>query len=98
MAVRRQLLRTHEKPVTLDDAFSLTGRSAVVTGAGAGIGRAIALAFAQAGAAVACVEIDDKTAAATASAINKVGARAKPFASSFVTGSDLQVDGGYNAT
>ena len=61
------------------DAFSLTGRSAVVTGAGAGIGRAIALAFAQAGAAVACVDIDGTTAAITASAIGEVGTRALPF-------------------
>jgi NAD(P)-dependent dehydrogenase (short-subunit alcohol dehydrogenase family) len=66
--------------VALDDAFSLTGRSAIVTGAGAGIGCAIAFAFAQAGSAVACVDIDGETAAATARAIGDAGARAMSFA------------------
>jgi NAD(P)-dependent dehydrogenase (short-subunit alcohol dehydrogenase family) len=66
--------------VALDDAFSLSGQSAIVTGAGAGIGRAIAFAFAQAGSAVACVDIDGEMAAGTARAIGDVGARAMPFA------------------
>jgi NAD(P)-dependent dehydrogenase (short-subunit alcohol dehydrogenase family) len=50
----------------LADAFSLKGKTAVVTGAGGGIGTAIALAFAEAGARVACVDLTapDDTAAA----------------------------------
>jgi NAD(P)-dependent dehydrogenase (short-subunit alcohol dehydrogenase family) len=70
----------HEEKASLDAAFSLAGRSAVISGAGAGIGRAIAFAFAQAGAAVACVDIDGKAAAAIASRIFEAGARAMPFA------------------
>jgi NAD(P)-dependent dehydrogenase (short-subunit alcohol dehydrogenase family) len=56
--------------------FSLSGKSAVVTGAGAGIGRAIALAFAGAGAAVACVDIDAQAAQAAARTIGEAGGRA----------------------
>jgi len=55
--------------MTKDDAFSLAGKAAIVTGAGSGIGRAIALAFAEAGAAVGCTDIDAAAAAATAEAI-----------------------------
>ena len=55
--------------MTKDDAFSLAGKAAIVTGAGSGIGRAIALAFAEAGAAVGCTDIDAAAAAATAQAI-----------------------------
>jgi NAD(P)-dependent dehydrogenase (short-subunit alcohol dehydrogenase family) len=58
------------------EAFSLTGKNAVVTGAGAGIGRAIALAFAAAGAQVACIDLDAKSAEATAAEITKTAARA----------------------
>src|SRR4029453_13407848 len=54
---------------------SLTGKSAVVTGAGNGIGRAIALAFAQAEANVACVDIDVKAAEATAAAAANDGVK-----------------------
>ena len=55
--------------MTLAGKYSLTGKSAVVTGAGNGIGRAIALAFAEAGASVACVDLDKAAAEATAKAI-----------------------------
>ena len=55
--------------------YSLTGKSAVVTGAGNGIGRAIALAFAQAEANVACVDIDAKAAEATAAAASNDGVK-----------------------
>ena len=59
----------------MHDAFSLTDKNAVVTGAGTGIGRAIALAFARAGANVACVDLDAGTAQATCDAIAKTGRR-----------------------
>jgi NAD(P)-dependent dehydrogenase (short-subunit alcohol dehydrogenase family) len=58
-----------------NDAYSLKGRNAVVTGAGAGIGRAIALAFAGAGAQVACVDLDGDTALATSDEAAKIGQR-----------------------
>jgi len=57
--------------MTLEGKYSLTGKSAVVTGAGNGIGRAIALAFAEAGANVACVDLDRAAAEATAAVIGK---------------------------
>ncbi len=51
---------------TVEPAFSLAGRVALVTGAGRGIGRAIGLALGAAGAAVACAArtVDDVEAAA----------------------------------
>lgn len=55
--------------------FSLSGKTAIVTGAGSGIGRAIALAFAQAGAAVACMDLDGAAAAAAANDIVTSGGK-----------------------
>jgi NAD(P)-dependent dehydrogenase (short-subunit alcohol dehydrogenase family) len=60
----------------MNDAFSLNGRNAVVTGAGTGINRAISLAFAQAGAHVACIDLDEKAAEETASLILSRGQQA----------------------
>jgi NAD(P)-dependent dehydrogenase (short-subunit alcohol dehydrogenase family) len=55
---------------------TLTGKTAVVTGAGNGIGRAIATAFAAAGAAVACLDLEQAAAEETAHAIEKSDGRA----------------------
>jgi len=57
------------------DAFALTGKVAVVTGAGAGIGSAIALTFAEAGAAVVCIDSDAGAAKAVSDAIANFGMR-----------------------
>jgi NAD(P)-dependent dehydrogenase (short-subunit alcohol dehydrogenase family) len=56
--------------------MTLTGKSALISGAGGGIGRAIALAFAEAGAAVAAADIDDAAAAETAGLVAAAGGRA----------------------
>jgi len=57
--------------------FSLTGRSALVTGAGSGIGAAVAKAFATAGAAVLVTDLDKDSAAEVADAIGSAGGRAE---------------------
>jgi NAD(P)-dependent dehydrogenase (short-subunit alcohol dehydrogenase family) len=56
-------------------AFSLAGRTALVTGAGQGIGRALALGLARAGARVAVTDVNAETAAGVAEEIRalKVG-------------------------
>jgi 3-oxoacyl-[acyl-carrier protein] reductase len=61
---------------TISEAFDLTGRVAVVTGAGRGLGRAISARLAEAGATVVCADIDDVSAAETAAQIQRAGDRA----------------------
>lgn len=58
-------------------AFSLAGRSALVTGAGNGIGAAVARAYGAAGAAVVVTDIDKDAAAAVAADIVAAGGRAE---------------------
>jgi NAD(P)-dependent dehydrogenase (short-subunit alcohol dehydrogenase family) len=60
----------------LTEAFLLTDRTAIVTGAGSGLGLAIAEGFAQFGACVAVVDIDQAAAAAVADGIAARGGRA----------------------
>ena len=59
------------------DAFDLTGRVALVTGAGGGIGRTTAEVLAGAGATVVCADIDAATAHETASGILGDGGKAE---------------------
>jgi 3-oxoacyl-[acyl-carrier protein] reductase len=54
---------------TPQDAFSLAGRTAVVTGAAKGIGRQAGITFAQAGANVVLADVDEDGLADTATAV-----------------------------
>ena len=60
--------------------FSLTGRTALVTGAGSGIGASVARAFATAGAAVLVTDVNAEAAESVALAIQEAGGRAESFA------------------
>jgi 3-oxoacyl-[acyl-carrier protein] reductase len=64
----------------MGEAFSLAGRSALVTGAGNGIGAAVAKAFARAGAAVLVTDVDKDAAAAVAAEIVEAGGVAESAA------------------
>ena len=66
---------------TISEAFDLTDRVALVTGAGRGLGRAISARLAEAGATVVCADIDHATATETAAMIRGDGHRAAPVAS-----------------
>ena len=60
----------------LENAFGLTGRVAVVTGAAGGIGRQAAITFAQAGADVVIADVGEPGLAETAQLVEKEGRRA----------------------
>ncbi|WP_455358902.1 SDR family NAD(P)-dependent oxidoreductase [Streptomyces sp. SYSU K21746] len=58
------------------NAYDLTGRTALVTGAASGIGRACAALLAEAGAAVHCADLDETGLHETAARIAKAGGTA----------------------
>jgi NAD(P)-dependent dehydrogenase (short-subunit alcohol dehydrogenase family) len=61
------------------DAFALTGRVAVVTGANRGIGRALAVALGEAGAELALLVRDTDAAAPVLDEVRALGVRAEAF-------------------
>ncbi|HSC69741.1 MAG TPA: SDR family oxidoreductase [Candidatus Methylomirabilis sp.] len=61
------------------DKFSLTGKTALVTGAGRGLGQGMALALAEAGADIAIAELDLPAAEETAAEVRRHGRKALPF-------------------
>src|SRR3954447_13430815 len=65
---------------TIAQAFDLTDRVAIVTGAGRGLGRAIASRLAEAGATVVCADVVGDTAAETAGLIEADGGSASAHA------------------
>ena len=61
--------------VTVPNAFDLTGRVAIVTGAGSGIGLGISQVLAAAGALVVCADVNGATADAAAKTIGRAWPR-----------------------
>jgi 2-keto-3-deoxy-L-fuconate dehydrogenase len=56
--------------------FSLSGKTAIITGAGSGIGKAIAVAFAKQGAHVEVLDLNESTAAEVVAEIKSAGGSA----------------------
>jgi len=85
--------------MTVREAYDLSGRTAVVTGAGSGIGRSSALLLAEAGAAVVCADVNEASAKATAESIVDAGGRAVSAAVDVTDRADVDqlVDGAVDA-
>ena len=73
----------------IDEAFDLSGRVAVLTGAASGIGRSTAHVLAGAGATVVLGDIDEKGAQATADEIGSRGRVALPLRTDVTKRSDI---------
>ena len=71
------------------DAFSLSGRVAVVTGANRGIGRALAVALAEAAADLALLVRRPETCALLLEELHAAGVRAQAFAADVVSKPDV---------
>ena len=71
------------------DAFDLSDRVAVLTGAASGIGRATAQVLAGAGATIVLGDIDEKGAQATADAIASQGGKALPLRTDVTNRADV---------
>ena len=80
------------------DAFSLAGRTALVTGASRGLGRGLAIALAEAGADVACASSRPDGAKATADCIRSMGRNAWTFHADLADRNALERDGGGGRT
>src|SRR6266513_292936 len=73
----------------IDEAFGLSGRVAVLTGAASGIGRSTAQVLSGAGATVVLGDIDEKGAQATADEIGSRGGTALPLRTDVTKRSDI---------
>ncbi|GAB4362740.1 MAG: SDR family oxidoreductase [Oricola sp.] len=65
--------------MTASEIFSVSGKTAFVTGAGSGLGRVFAEAMAENGAHVVCFDIDEKGLAETVARLNALGAQVMDF-------------------
>ena len=73
------------------EKFSLTGKTALVTGAGRGLGQGMALALAEAGADIVIAELDLPAAEETAAEVRKLGRKALPFKADVTVPADVEV-------
>jgi len=72
------------------DRFSLTGKTALVTGAGRGLGQGMALALAEAGADIAIAELDLPAAEETAREVQTRGRKALSFKADVTAPADVE--------